>query len=84
MVVQLYRLAGGGGGVSTQDHGGTAGGVHKTRPPTNALHLYRLQQVLIRVVNSSRPLLHLLRVWNVVSPYLVQVGRDAAELSFIG
>ncbi|XP_059166369.1 brefeldin A-inhibited guanine nucleotide-exchange protein 3-like isoform X2 [Physella acuta] len=43
-----------------------------SRPPTNALHLYRLQQVLVRVVNSSRPLLHLLRVWSVVSPYLVQ------------
>ena len=73
VVAQLYRLAGGGAGMSTYDYSGNTASVHKSRPPTNALHLYRLQQVLIRVVNSSRPLLHLLRVWNVVSPYLVQV-----------
>ncbi|GFS27280.1 brefeldin A-inhibited guanine nucleotide-exchange protein 3-like [Elysia marginata] len=78
VVTQLYRLAGGGGGgMSTYDGGGNTGSIHKSRPPTNALHLYRLQQVLIRVVNSSRPLLHLLRVWNVVSPYLVQATGNS-------
>ncbi|GFN83267.1 Brefeldin a-inhibited guanine nucleotide-exchange protein 3-like [Plakobranchus ocellatus] len=75
-VGQLYRLAGG-YGTSAGDHGGVASSVQKSRPPTNALHLYRLQQVLIRVVNSSRPLLHLLRVWSVVSPYLVQATGNS-------
>ncbi|CAL1539457.1 unnamed protein product [Lymnaea stagnalis] len=62
MVAQLQRLGGSGERV-----GGAA-----SLPPTNALNLYRLQQVLVRIVNGTRPLLHLLRVWSVVSPYLVQ------------
>ncbi|XP_035825340.1 brefeldin A-inhibited guanine nucleotide-exchange protein 3 [Aplysia californica] len=71
-ITQLQRLGGGAGaGV------GGAVSVGSSRPPTNALHLYRLQQVLVRVVNSSRPLLHLLRVWSVVSPYLVQATGNA-------
>ncbi|XP_071113726.1 brefeldin A-inhibited guanine nucleotide-exchange protein 3-like [Haliotis cracherodii] len=48
------------------------------RLPTNALHLYRLQEVLMKVVHSSRPLQHLVRVWSVISPYLVDAtgSRD--------
>jgi hypothetical protein len=45
-----------------------------SRLPTNALHLYRLQQALMTVVHSPRPLLHLVRVWSAASPYLVEVG----------
>lgn len=41
--------------------------------PTNALHLYRLQDVMMRLLHSGRPLLHLLRAWTVVSPYLAEV-----------
>ncbi|PVD28400.1 hypothetical protein C0Q70_10987 [Pomacea canaliculata] len=40
--------------------------------PTNALHLYRLQEVLLAVVHSPRPLLHLMQVWAAISPYLVE------------
>ncbi|KAK6986607.1 brefeldin A-inhibited guanine nucleotide-exchange protein 3-like isoform X1 [Biomphalaria glabrata] len=67
MLVQLHRLSAGGEKLSV--------GVN-SRPPTNALHLFRLQQVLVRLVNGSRPLLHLLRVWIVVSPYLVQATSN--------
>ena len=45
-----------------------------SRLPSNALHLYRLQQALMMVVHSPRPLLHLVRVWSAASPYLVEVG----------
>jgi hypothetical protein len=41
--------------------------------PQNALHLYRLQEVLMKIVNSNRPLLHQMRVWSVVSSFLVEV-----------
>ena len=41
--------------------------------PQNALHLYRLQEVLMKIVNSNRPLLHQIRVWSVVSSFLVEV-----------
>ena len=54
-----------------------------SRLPTNALHLYRLQEVLMKIAHSSRPLLHLIRVWSVVSPYLVEVtGRKEGNLLF--
>ncbi|KAH9500620.1 hypothetical protein Btru_077109 [Bulinus truncatus] len=65
MLSQLQRLAGSGERL--------LGG----RPPTNALHLYRLQQVLVRLMNGSRPLFHLLRIWSVVSPYLVQATSNS-------
>lgn len=41
--------------------------------PFNALHLYRLQEVLMKVVHSDRPLLHLIHTWTIVSPHLVEV-----------
>ncbi|BFZ24689.1 hypothetical protein BsWGS_27727 [Bradybaena similaris] len=71
MLVQLQKLSGAKEGLAA---GGAAAA---TRPPINALHLYRLQQVLVRVVNSPRPLLHLLRVWSVVSAYLVQATGNS-------
>lgn len=40
--------------------------------PFNALHLYRLQEVLMKVVHSDRPLLHLIHTWTIVSPHLVE------------
>lgn len=46
---------------------------HCPHLPTNALHLYRLQEVLLAVVHSPRPLLHLMQVWAAISPYLVEV-----------
>ncbi|KAL8575366.1 hypothetical protein ACOMHN_048659 [Nucella lapillus] len=51
-----------------------------SRLPMNALHLYRLQQALMMVVHSQRPLLHLVRVWAAVSPYLVEATghRDSS------
>ena len=44
--------------------------------PVNSLHLYRLQNVLMKVVHSERPLIHLLKIWSVVSSYLVEVRGD--------
>ena len=41
--------------------------------PVNSLHLYRLQNVLMKVAHSGRPLIHLLKIWSVVSSYLVEV-----------
>ncbi|XP_060566710.1 brefeldin A-inhibited guanine nucleotide-exchange protein 3-like isoform X2 [Ruditapes philippinarum] len=40
--------------------------------PVNSLHLYRLQNVLMKVVHSDRPLIHLIKAWSVVSSYLVE------------
>ena len=45
---------------------------HQTLP-VNSLHLYRLQNVLMKVVRSQRPLIQLLKIWSVVSSYLVEV-----------
>ncbi|XP_061176274.1 brefeldin A-inhibited guanine nucleotide-exchange protein 3-like [Saccostrea echinata] len=48
------------------------GGSRESQLPPNSLHLYRLQEVLMKVVHSDRPLLHLMRTWSVVSPHLVE------------
>ncbi|XP_053398071.1 brefeldin A-inhibited guanine nucleotide-exchange protein 3-like [Mercenaria mercenaria] len=40
--------------------------------PVNSLHLYRLQNVLMKVAHSDRPLIHLIKAWSVVSSYLVE------------
>ncbi|XP_033740095.1 brefeldin A-inhibited guanine nucleotide-exchange protein 3-like isoform X2 [Pecten maximus] len=42
--------------------------------PTNALHLYRLQEVLMKIVHSDRPLVHLMRTWSTVSTHLVEAA----------
>ncbi|XP_076076319.1 brefeldin A-inhibited guanine nucleotide-exchange protein 3-like isoform X2 [Mytilus galloprovincialis] len=48
--------------------------VEQPQLPQNALHLYRLQEVLMKIVNSNRPLLHQMRVWSVVSGFLVEAA----------
>ncbi|KAL5009933.1 hypothetical protein ScPMuIL_012238 [Solemya velum] len=48
--------------------------IEHSRLPVNALHLYHLQEVLIKIVHSRRPLLHLLKAWNVTSAYLVEAA----------
>ncbi|CAG5120591.1 unnamed protein product, partial [Candidula unifasciata] len=72
MLMQLQKLNGAKEGIGAGGSGAAA-----TRPPINALHLYRLQQVLVKVVNSPRPLLHLLKVWSVASAYLVQATGNS-------
>ena len=42
---------------------------------STTLHLYRLADVILRSArNTSRPLLHLMRAWAVISPHFVEVG----------
>ncbi|KAG7217954.1 hypothetical protein INR49_020756 [Caranx melampygus] len=41
----------------------------------SALHLFRLGEAMLRIVrNRSRPLLHMMRAWNVVAPHLVEAA----------
>lgn len=41
---------------------------------STTLHLYRLADVILRSArNTSRPLLHLMRAWAVISPHFVEV-----------
>ena len=42
--------------------------------PTNAMLLYRLQEVLMKVLHTGRPLLHLVQAYNAVSTHLVEVS----------
>ncbi|MGH0144465.1 UNVERIFIED_CONTAM: hypothetical protein FKN15_040786 [Acipenser sinensis] len=57
-----YSLAMPGEAKSTQDN-------------ASALHLFRLGDVMLRIVRSkSRPLLHMMRAWNVVAPHLVEAA----------
>ncbi|KAL3881297.1 hypothetical protein ACJMK2_027752 [Sinanodonta woodiana] len=42
--------------------------------PVNSLHLFRLQHVLMKIVHSDRPLIHLLRAWITVSLHLVEAA----------
>ncbi|KAK1170570.1 brefeldin A-inhibited guanine nucleotide-exchange protein 3-like isoform X1 [Acipenser oxyrinchus oxyrinchus] len=57
-----YSLAMPGEAKSTQDH-------------ASALHLFRLGDVMLRIVRSkSRPLLHMMRAWSVVAPHLVEAA----------
>mgnify|MGYP000160938164 FL=1 len=50
--------------------------------PVNSLHLYRLQNVLMKVANSERPLIHIIKAWSMVSSYLVEVGTIQITRSF--
>ena len=44
--------------------------------PTTAMHLYRLGDIVMKCIRSGRPLLHIMHVWSVVAPHLVEVrGR---------
>jgi len=49
-------------------------GSDRPRMPVNSLHLYRLQAVMLRLANSGRPLIHVIKAWGIVSAYLVEVG----------
>ncbi|XP_029652523.1 brefeldin A-inhibited guanine nucleotide-exchange protein 3 isoform X1 [Octopus sinensis] len=44
--------------------------------PTNALLLYRLQEVLMKVLHTGRPLLHLVQAFNAVSTHLVEAAGN--------
>ena len=41
--------------------------------PKNAMHLYRLGDVLLKCLHGGRPLMHIMRAWAVVAPHLVEV-----------
>lgn len=43
--------------------------------PAIALHLYHLGDAIVKFIKSGRPLLHVVRMWTVVAPHLVEVGR---------
>ncbi len=43
---------------------------------TNALHLYRLGDVILRIVTSGRPLVHIMGAWSTVAPHLVEVRSN--------
>lgn len=57
------------------------GGGHgngQTPSYSTTLHLYRLADVILRSArNTSRPLLHLMRAWAVISPHFVEVSMRA-------
>ncbi|XP_069090434.1 brefeldin A-inhibited guanine nucleotide-exchange protein 3 isoform X2 [Pleurodeles waltl] len=51
------------------------GEIKSTQDRRSALHLFRLGDVMIRIVRSkSRPLLHFMRCWSVVAPHLVEAA----------
>ncbi|KAJ6660147.1 hypothetical protein lerEdw1_018074 [Lerista edwardsae] len=51
------------------------GEVKSTQDRRSALHLFRLGGAMLRIVRSkSRPLLHLMRFWNLVAPHLVEAA----------
>lgn len=57
----------------TNSPGGISGN-SQTPSHSTTLHLYRLADVILRSArNSSRPLLHLMRAWAVISPHFVEV-----------
>ncbi|ELT87809.1 hypothetical protein CAPTEDRAFT_215541 [Capitella teleta] len=43
--------------------------------PTNALHIYRLGDFVLRCIRSGRPLLHIMHVWSVVAPHFVDAAN---------
>ncbi|XP_053238007.1 brefeldin A-inhibited guanine nucleotide-exchange protein 3 isoform X1 [Podarcis raffonei] len=51
------------------------GEVKSTQDRRSALHLFRLGGAMLRIVRSKcRPLLHLMRCWNLVAPHLVEAA----------
>ena len=60
----------------TNSPGGVSGNSH-TPSYSTTLHLYRLADVILRSArNTSRPLLHLMRAWAVISPHFVEVSTS--------
>ena len=59
----------------TASHAGTPTNTTGHRPATTAtVHLYRLADVMIRGIRStSRPLLHIMMAWSVISPHFIEV-----------
>ena len=54
----------------------TVGEAKSTLERRSALHLFRLGEAMLRIVqNRNRPLLHMMRAWSVVAPHLVEVRR---------
>ncbi|XP_060687228.1 brefeldin A-inhibited guanine nucleotide-exchange protein 3 [Hemiscyllium ocellatum] len=51
------------------------GDARSTHERRSALHLFRLGDVMLRIVRSrSRPLLHLMKTWSVVGPHLAEAA----------
>ncbi|XP_054943450.1 brefeldin A-inhibited guanine nucleotide-exchange protein 3 isoform X2 [Physeter macrocephalus] len=51
------------------------GEVKSTQDRKSALHLFRLGDAMLRIVQSkSRPLLHVMRCWSLVAPHLVEAA----------
>ncbi len=44
------------------------------RVPAIALHLYHLGDAVVKFIKSGRPLLHVVRMWTIVAPHLVEVS----------
>lgn len=52
------------------------GEIKSTQDKGSALHLFRLGDVMLRIIRSkSRPLLHVMRCWSVVAPHFVEVKK---------
>lgn len=47
----------------------------------DVLLLHRLAEVMLRAVNSGRPLLHIMRAWAVAGPHFMEVGGMDLGLS---
>ncbi|XP_053566602.1 brefeldin A-inhibited guanine nucleotide-exchange protein 3 [Bombina bombina] len=51
------------------------GEIKSTQDRKSALHLFRLGDVMLRIIRSkSRPLLHIMRCWSVVAPHFVEAA----------
>ncbi|XP_075453943.1 brefeldin A-inhibited guanine nucleotide-exchange protein 3 [Ascaphus truei] len=51
------------------------GEIKSTQDRRSALHLFRLGDVMLRIVRSkSRPLLHIMRCWSLVAPHFVEAA----------
>ncbi|XP_075050399.1 brefeldin A-inhibited guanine nucleotide-exchange protein 3-like [Mixophyes fleayi] len=51
------------------------GEIKSTQDKRSALHLFRLGDVMLRIIRSkSRPLLHILCCWSVVAPHFVEAA----------
>ncbi|XP_066461601.1 brefeldin A-inhibited guanine nucleotide-exchange protein 3 [Eleutherodactylus coqui] len=51
------------------------GEIKSTQDKRSALHLFRLGDVMLRIIRSkSRPLLHIIRCWSIVAPHFVEAA----------
>ncbi|XP_071997524.1 brefeldin A-inhibited guanine nucleotide-exchange protein 3 isoform X3 [Engystomops pustulosus] len=51
------------------------GEIKSTQDKRSALHLFRLGDVMLRIIRSkSRPLLHIMRCWSIVAPHFVEAA----------